>query len=50
MRKKEYQKPEIKIFQIETAGILAVSPGSEDVRGPLYDEIGFSGETCDNPE
>ncbi len=55
MRKKEYQKPEMKVFQMlpatMQAGSLTESASSDrDKRGDLYDEIGFSGEVCLDPE
>lgn len=53
--KRIYQKPEMKVYQMQPASILAASPTpsateDRDKRGSLYDEIGFSGEICEDPE
>ena len=45
--KKKYIKPAMQVYNIEPTTLLA---GSPDPRGSLYDEIGFSGDYCTNPE
>ena len=42
-------KTEMEVIEFEAEDIITTSCSS-DVRGSLYDEIGFSDEYCTNPE
>lgn len=44
----KYVKAEMEVIEFENEDIITTSC-SNDVRGPLYDEIGFSDEICTNP-
>lgn len=54
MTKKQYVRPEIRMYQIEAANILAGSydyANSKDDPGELYDQIPFhEGGYCKKPE
>lgn len=54
MAKKQYVRPEIRMYQIESASILAGSPNyanPKDDPGELYDQIPFhEGGYCKKPE